>query len=224
MYNNHMRYFDDRQAAGRLIADQLAGAYRYEDCAVIALNDGAVLVGFEIAIRLHCIVTMLLTAQIKLPRENDTLATIDHNGLATYGDRYSIGELEAIKAEYMNYIEQEKIQKKSEINKLLGDGGVIDPDLLRNRVVIVVSDGLMNGMSMRAASQFLKPLKTKGVVMVAPFATVAAVDQMHVLADKIVCLNVFDEIISVDHYYERNELPPHEQIIKTIQDVILKWQ
>lgn len=60
--------------------------------------------------------------------------------------------------------------------------------------------------------------------MVTPFASVQAVDQMHILADEIICLNVLEDIISIDHYYDDNRLPPHEKIVQIIEDVILHWK
>lgn len=219
-----MYYFPSRQAAGDLLADELVPKYRYEDCAVIALGDGAVVVGAQIAMRLHCIVTMLLTSAIHLPLETDVLASIDHFGDVTYNDMYSPGELEELKSEYFNYIEQQKLEKLFEMNKLLGQGGIISADLLRNRNIIVVSDGLNNGFSMHAAAEYLKMIKTKRLIMVTPFASVGAVDQMHILADEIVCLNVLEDIISINHYYDDNTLPPHEKIVQIIEDIILHWK
>ncbi len=219
-----MYYFPNRTKAGELIADQLEKTYRYEDCAVLALSDGAVVVGAAIAARLHCVINMLLSSAIQLPKELEVLATIDNFGGVTYNPSYSPGELEEIKADYFNYIEQQKLQKLFEMNELLGDGGVLKPDLLRNRNVIVVSDGLNNGFSMRAAADFLKPINVKKLIMVAPFASVSAVDQMHILADEIVCLNVIEDIISIEHYYDDNSLPPHEEIVRVLENIVLQWK
>jgi putative phosphoribosyl transferase len=218
-----MYYFPSRKAAGDILADQLM-KYRYEDCAVVALSDGAVVVGAEIAARLHCPLNMLLTDSIKLQGESETLAAIDHQGDITYSDMYSVGELEEITAENFNYIEQQKMEKLFDLNRLLGQGGVINVDLLRGRNIIIVSDGLVNGLSMRVASEYLKPIKLQSLIMVTPFASVAAVDQMHILADEIICLNVLEDIISIDHYYDDNHLPPHEKVIQIIEDIILKWK
>jgi predicted phosphoribosyltransferase len=219
-----MYYFPSRAGAGDLIADQLEKRYRYEDCAVVALGDGSVMVGAQIAKRLHCVINMLLSSAISLPRELETLASIDNFGGVTYSDAYSPGELEEIKAEYFNYIEQQKLEKLFEMNKLLGQGGVLDANQLRNRNVIIVSDGLTNGFSMKAAYEFLKPIKTKRIIMVTPFAGVTAVDQMHMMADEIVCLNVIENIISIDHYYDDSSLPPHEDIVRVIEDIVLHWK
>jgi len=209
--------------AGDQIADQLM-KYRYEDCAVVGLNDGAVMVGAQIAARLHCPLNMLLTDTIKLQGEHDTLAAIDHQGDITYSDTYSPGELEEITGENFNYIEQQKMEKLFEMHRLLGQGGVISPELLRGRHIVVVSDGLTNGLSMRAAAEYLKPIKIQRLIMVAPFASVTAVDQMHILADEIVCLNVLEDIISIDHYYDDNRLPDHAKIVQVIEDIILNWK
>lgn len=219
-----MHYFPSRQVAGDLIATDLVGRYRYEDCAVMALSDGAVMVGAQIAAKLHCVITMLLTSSIRLQGEYDTLAEIDNFGDLTYNDMYSAGQLEEIRSENFNYIEQQKLEKLFEMNRLLGQGGVISEDLLRGRNIIIVSDGLANGLSLRAATEYLKPIKTKKLIMVTPFASVSAVDQMHILADELICLNVLEDVISINHYYEDNGLPPHEKIIDILEDIILNWK
>lgn len=219
-----MHYFPSRTVAGDLIADSLVAKYRYENCAVLALGDGAVVVGAEIAKRLHCVINMLLCAAIQLPREHETLATINNFGGVTFNDMYSPGELEEIRSEYFSYIEQQKLEKLFEMNKLLGAGGMLNPQQLRNHNVIVVSDGLNNGMSMHAAAEFLKPIKIHRLIMVTPFASIQAVDQMHVLADEMVCLNVIEDIISIDHYYDDNTLPQHEAIVRILENIVLHWQ
>lgn len=219
-----MHYFPSRRVAGDLLAAELVPKYRYEDCAVLALSDGAVLVGAEIAAQLHCVLTMLLTSSIRLQGETDVVAEIDHMGDITYNNTLSAGQLEEIRTENFNYLEQQKLQKLFEMNRLLGEGGLISADLLKERTVIVVADGLTNGLSLHAVANYLKPIRLKKLVMVTPFANVAAVDQMHILADEIVCLNVIEDIISIDHYYEDNNMPPHDKIVQIIEDIILHWK
>ena len=99
-YNGRMYYFASRQAAGDLIADQLESKYTGMDCAIVALGDGAVMVGSSIAKRLHGVLNMLLTSPIQLPREQDVLAVIDNFGGMTYNDMYAPSELEELKTEF----------------------------------------------------------------------------------------------------------------------------
>ncbi len=219
-----MYYFPSRQAAGDLLAKELAPKYRFEDAAIIALGDGAVIVAAQIAKRLHCVLTMLLTSSIRLPNEPDVLAEINQQGGMTYNNMYSAAELEELQAEYFHYIEQQRLEKIFDMNRLLGAGGIMSSDLIRNRDVIVVSDGLNNGLSLDAAADFLKTVHIKRLIIATPFATVKAVDRMHVLADEIVCFNVLEELISINHYYDDNTLPSHETVIRTIEDIILHWR
>lgn len=216
-------YFKDRNQAGQQLADKLQ-KYRYENTAVVALSDGAVLVGAEIAKALHCVLTMLLTEEVKLPGEPNALAVVNQDGGFTYNNMFSTGQLEGFTSEYHNYIEQEKLQKFQSINRLLGEGGLIRQDLLYGRNVILVSDGLQNGLSLDAAAAFLKPIKIERLIIATPLASVPAVDRMHLLADEIVCLSVIENMMGISHYYDNNQLPSHEQLVKTIETIVLNWK
>lgn len=216
-------YFKNRSDAGRQLAEKLAH-YRYENTAVVALSDGGVIVAAEIATRLHCVLTMLLTEEVKLPGEHDALAVVNQDGGFTFNNMFSTGQLEEFTSEYHNYIEQEKRQKFHVINQLLGEGGLIKPELLYGHNVILVSDGLNSGLSLDAAADFIKPIKVARVIVATPLASVPAVDRMHLLADEIACLSVVENYMNTDHYYEDNTMPPHEELIKTIEKIVLNWK
>ncbi|MBC7564962.1 phosphoribosyltransferase, partial [Candidatus Saccharibacteria bacterium] len=53
-------YFESREEAGIKLAILLFEKYRYENCAVVSLSDGGVIVGEQIASALHSVLTMLL--------------------------------------------------------------------------------------------------------------------------------------------------------------------
>ena len=216
-------YFKNRSDAGRQLAEKLAH-YRYENTAVVALSDGGVIIAAEIATRLHCVLTMLLTEEVKLPGEHDAIAVVNQDGGFTFNNMFSTGQLEEFTSEYHNYIEQEKRQKFHTINQLLGEGGLIKPELLYGHNVILVSDGLNSGLSLDAAADFLKPIKVARIIVATPLASVPAVDRMHLLADEIACLSVVENYMNTDHYYEDNTMPPHEELIKTIEKIVLNWK
>lgn len=171
-------YFASRVQAGRQLAVNLSPKYRYKNCAVMALNDGGVVVGAQIATQLHCVLTLLMSAEIKLP---------------------------------------------DELNRLVGSS-TIDKKLLRGHNVIVVSDGLPSGFAVDLAYEFLKPIKMEKLVFAVPFASVPAVDRMHVLADDLYCLNVIEDYRETDHYYDQQDVPDHATVLKTIEHIILNWQ
>lgn len=217
-------YFKSRADAGKLLSEQLFPRYRYENCAVVALSDGGVMVGAEIAIKLHCVLTLLLTVPIQLPNENEAIASVNQSGGMTYNGMYSAGELEDLQSEFRTVIDEKRLQSIHEINSLLGAGGLIKGDLLRGHNVILVSDGLNSGLSLEAAYDFLKPIQLERLVAAVPVASVSAVDRMHVLTDEIYCLSVLGDYLNTDHYYEINDKPDHDTVIKTVKNVILHWK
>jgi putative phosphoribosyl transferase len=217
-------YFKSRAQAGKLLSEQIVKKYKGQDCAVVALSDGAVMVGAQIAVPLHCVLTMLLTEAINLPREDVAVAGMSQNGTLTYNNYYSPGEIEDFLAEYHNLIEEQKIDKMQHMNQLLGKGGLIKKGLIRDRNIILVSDGLANGFSLDIAVEFLKPIRIKKIIVATPFATVSAVDRMHIQADEIFCLNVVEQYISTDHYYETRDVPDHQKIVRIIEDIVDRWQ
>ena len=218
------RYFKSRVEAGEKLAAILVPKYRHKDCAIIALSDGGVMVGAQIAMKLHCVLTMLLTAPITLPREPEAVAVIDQSGNFTFNSAYSDGEIDELQGEFRNYIDQQRLQKLHDINSLIGHGGVIRRDLVNRRIVIIVNDGLTGGFALDAVAQFLKPIQINKLVVATPLANVPAVDKMHVIADEIVCLNVVYDYMNTEHYYEANDVPDHKATLKIIQDIVLHWQ
>lgn len=217
-------YFASRVQAGRLLAAQLTKKYRYENCAVLALGDGGVMVGAQIATELHCILTMLASAEITLPREPQPIAGITAGGTTAYNHAYTEGELDEMVGENYGFIEQEKLTRMHDLNQLLGSGGTIDKNLLKGHSVIVVSDGLKTAFAVDLAAEFLKPIAIDKLIVATPLASVPAVDRMHVLADDLYCLTVVEDYIDTDHYYDKQDVPDHDTVLKTIESIVLKWK
>lgn len=217
-------YFASRAQAGRMLASKVAKKYLEEKCAVVALTDGGVMVGLQIARQLRCVLCLLASAEILLPREPQAIAGITAGGVVAYNHGYSQGELDELVGEYYGFIEKEKLVQMHDLNHLLGTGGTIDKQQLEGKHVIMVSDGLKTGFEVDLAAQFLKPVNIKSMVVVTPFASVQAVDRMHVLADDLYCLNVIEDYIDTDHYYDVQDIPEHEAILKTISEIVENWQ
>jgi len=217
-------YFKSRAEAGQKLAAQIVKKYQGKPCAVVALSDGGVMVGAQIAMQLKCVLTMLLSEAIELPRETAAVGGITQDGAFTYNKAYSPGEIEDFVSEYYQYIEHEKMQKMQDMHRLVGRGGLIRKELLRDHNVFLVSDGLSNGFSIDIAMEFLKPIHLSRLIVATPFASIQAVDRMHILADEIMCLNVIEEYISTDHYYDIQDVPPHDVVVKTIEKIVAHWK
>lgn len=217
-------YFQSREQAGIQLAEKLVEQYRYENCAVIALSDGGVAVGEQIAAYLHCILTLLVIEDIDVPGEGVSFGGVSQTGDFTYNSDFSSGEIQEYTSEFHGYLEEQKRQAFQRINRLLGDGGTIDRDLLSERVLILVTDGLNSSMPLQVALDFLKPVRYKKLVVAAPVASVDVVNGAHIMADELQILDVKGNYFGTDHYYEVNQLPTHEETVQKINQIILNWQ
>ncbi len=209
-------YFKSRTDAGKQLTQKLI-TYKYTPNVVIALSDGGVLVGNEIAKTFNSLLTMLLLEPVKIPGEPDTLLSIREDGKYTYNQMWSTGELEELEAEYRTYLDQAKREKYSELRRALGVSCLASSDLLHNKNIILVSDGLKNGNSIDAAADFLKPVKHLKLIVAVPFATAAALDKMRLMADEVHCLDIVANYLTTDHYYEDKTLPSHAKIVKAVE-------
>ena len=207
-----------------MLASKIAKKYKKQECVVIALDDGGVIVGAQIGYKLQSALMLLLSDEIKLPLEPEALAGITSEGDFAYNSKYSAGEIDELAGEYRGLIEQEKLTSMHALNRLVSGGSVLNRKLLKDKVVILVSEGLKSSFSIDVALAYLKVIDLKRLVIATPLASVKVVDRMHVAADEIYCLSVVDDFISTNHYYDQNDIPDHEVIIKTLQDFIKNWK
>ena len=217
-------YFESRGQAGRRLADQMYDSYRYENCAVIALSVGGVLVAEQIAARLHCVMMLLLSREIEVPGESVSFGSIAQSGNFTFNPNFSEGEVAEYVSEFYNYLEDQKREMFQTLNHLLTGKDTMDATLLRDRIVIVVDDGLDDSSRVDVVLDYLKPVRTERIVVATPFATLPVVDKLHVMADELHILDVKENYINTDHYYEKNDLPDPEDTMRRINEIIMKWQ
>ena len=216
-------YFESRKQAGEQLASQLKHL-RSEDIKIIALNEGGVAVAEPIAATLHSGIWMLLSKPVNLPSsQTETIGAIVQDGTFVSDDSLSDVEVEEIEDEFHGFIDEEKLRQMHDINQLIGEVGIVEPAVLKGHKVLAVSDGLPGLSQLDALESFLKPITIKKLIIATPMATVAAVDKMHIMFDEIYCLNVIDNFLTVDHYYNETSAPNHEQAMATIKEIIHKW-
>lgn len=216
-------YFKSRAEAGRKLAKELA-AYSRKNVIVIALNEGGVIVGAQIAMAIHANLALMLSENIYLPGEHDAIGALSSTGNFAYNDMFSTGQIDELAAEFHSYIEQQRIEKMHHLNILVGKDGEIHKEYLRRHVVILVSDGLPSGFALRVAADYLKTVAIQRLIVATPIASVTAVDSMHLVADEIQCLSTIPNYMGTDHYYDDNTIPKTEDLYRIIKNISLHWQ
>jgi predicted phosphoribosyltransferase len=217
--NSH--YFISRADMGRKYAIGLQDL-RFENTAVLALSEGGVIIGTEIAKSLHALISLLLLRHVYLPDGKTTIGMISAEGKFTYNIAFSKAEITELESEYRNHIEQSKMVALHELHQI-GKQNIMPRQNFNGRNVIIVSDFARTGTAFLAAKDFLKPVSTEKIILIAPVATVKAVDIMHRIGDKIIVSHVTDTDFPMEHYYVDNSIPHTTDLIQLMNQIVLQW-
>jgi predicted phosphoribosyltransferase len=138
------------------------------------------------------------------------IGAIDESGKVFYSDyAYDIDEayLEAEKRRQLEII-------RSRRARYTPDRPPIDP---KDRIVIVVDDGIATGSTMTAALRAIRARQPKKLVGAVAVASAQAARAMQKEADAMVCLNVPAEFYAVGQFFREFEQVTDEDVIKILE-------
>ena len=216
-------YFHDRAEAGDLLANQLTN-YRYENTVVLALSPGGVLVGEQIARRLHTMLLLLVTERISAPGDDSlVLGTIDQAGIYTTNSLIAAGQMEEYMEDMRGWVEEEKMHKLYEMATAVNGDGLADINQIRGRNVIIATDGVKNGLSFDAARHFLGKVHVEKTIGAIPVGPAEVIDRLSHQLDELHYLNIPDDFFSVSHYYTDESKVSAERVNDALDKVVTRW-
>jgi len=193
------RAFANRTEAGRLLAEKLVNYAGRADVIVLGLPRGGVPVAFEVAQRLGAPLDVFIVRKLGVPGFEELAAgAIASGGMRVLNEDVmrSIPHAdEAIDA--VTIRETAELERREQIYR---EGR--PPPELRDRIVILVDDGLATGATMRAA---VKALRERGAAKIVVAVPVGPPDTCHELeerADETICLSTPEFFQAVGQYYE----------------------
>ena len=157
--------FQDRSEAGRLLADKLAHYAKHDDVIVLGLPRGGVPVAFEVARALHAPLDVFLVRKLGVPGyEELAMGAIASGGVRVLNDNI-ISELPDAEKVLADVTAQQKLELERREREYRANRSALE---LRQRVVILVDDGLATGATMRAAVTGLRRHKAARIVVAVP--------------------------------------------------------
>lgn len=148
-------HFEDRHAAGRLLAGALRAYAGRSDLVVLALARGGVPVGYEVAKALGAEFDVLIVRKLGLPHHPELAMGAIASGGAIDLNRNVIAMSGVTQRDIEGVLAQEyrELTRREALYR-----GARPAARIEGRTVIVVDDGIATGASMRAA---LKALRTR---------------------------------------------------------------
>ncbi len=193
------RAFSNRIEAGRELAEKLDKYAGREDVIALGLPRGGVPVACEVAKRLHVLLDVFIVRKLGVPGFEELAAgAIASGGVRVLNEDvmraipYADEAIEAVTAK-----ETAELERREQIYR---EGR--PPPELRDRIVILVDDGLATGATMRAAVKALRERGVAKIVVAVPVAPPDTCHEVEQLADETICLSTPPFFQAVGQYYE----------------------
>jgi putative phosphoribosyl transferase len=206
--------FQNRAQAGRLLAAKLEAYAGRADVIVLGLPRGGVPVAREVARRLQAPLEVFLVRKLGAPgREELALGAIASGGFCFLNDsvvaslRVSRQVIDRIIAREQTELERRELAYRTR-----------PATELRDRVVILVDDGLATGASMRVAVMAVRQRHPARVVVAAPVAAPETFQEFQGEVDEIVCVETPDNFRGVGQWYEDFEQTSDDEVRRLLAE------
>ena len=175
--------FHDRRDAGRQLARRLDDYAHRADVIVLALPRGGVPVGAEVAAHLGVPLDVLIVRKLGVPGHQELAMGAVAAGGVEILNAALIDELRIPASAVREVAERERAELDRRERLLRGTR---PPPAIRDRVVILVDDGLATGATMEAAIAAVRTLMPVAVVAAAPVGAQETCDRLRGMADRLV--------------------------------------
>jgi predicted phosphoribosyltransferase len=190
--------FRDRYDAGRELAAKLRRFEGNPYLVVLALPRGGVPVGFEVARALHASFDVFLVRKLGVPGQEELAMGAIASGGVRVINRPLVQSL-GIPPDVIDAVAQEE-QRELERREFAYREGR-PPHDLRDKIVILVDDGLATGATMAAAVSGVRALGATRVVVAVPTAAPEVCEAFQQLADEVVCVETPSPFWGVGMWY-----------------------
>jgi predicted phosphoribosyltransferase len=191
--------FRDRRDAGKKLARELSHYADRTNVVIFALPRGGVPVAYEVALALNAPLDIFIVRKLGLPgREELAIGAIASGGIRVLN--HDIVRMLDIPEEVINVVarrEMQELQRREQAYR--GERPALD---VRDRIVILVDDGLATGASMRAAVAGLRAQRPARIVIAVPAAAREVCEAFKHEVDEIVCALTPEPFYGVGRWYD----------------------
>ena len=179
--------FRDRVEAGKLLAEKLREYSGKGNVIVLAVPAGGVPVGYAVAKELAVPMDVVVVRKVQIPWNTEAgFGAVTWDGEMVLNEPL-VEQLGLTREEIEGSISKTRRVIRERLRKFRGDKPMPH---LRDKVVILVDDGLASGFTMLAAARSARKRTPEKIIVAVPTASLGAVELLAPEVDEIVCLNI----------------------------------
>jgi putative phosphoribosyl transferase len=190
--------FKNRQDAAKQLLPKLEKYKGDKDAIILAIPRGALEMGVVLRDELGLPLDIVVTKKISAPgNEEYAIGAVGPDGKNHINK--NIIQMYGIPEEY---ISDETKRLQHVIKRRYEDyrGSPAPPDL-KNKICIVVDDGIATGFTTLAAVQYIRRQKPKKIVLAVPVSAINSYEKLKKEVDEIICLHVREDFFAVGQFY-----------------------
>ena len=174
--------FENRYDAGRQLAAQL-DEYKGRSVVVLAIPNGGVPVGLEVALALEADLDLVISRKIPLPLNPEAgFGAVADDGTVILNEE--VVKRFSLSPHQINY-QVNQVRAEIRQRSLLYRQDK-PPAVISDKAVLIIDDGLASGFTMMAAVESVRRRQPKEIVVCVPTTSVAALERVEKVADKVV--------------------------------------
>jgi putative phosphoribosyl transferase len=191
--------FADRRDGGHALASRLMAYAERPDVVVLALPRGGVPVGFVVARALHAPLDVFLVRKLGVPGQEElAMGAIASGGIRVLNRDVVEGlRIPSAVIDRVAALERSELDRRDHEYR----DGRPPPDA-RDKIVILVDDGLATGATMRAALVALRAQRPQKLIAAVPVAPASTCRELRAFADEVICVETPEPFYGVGMWYD----------------------
>ena len=205
--------FKNRQEAGFKLGQKLKSYSNNSEAIVLALARGGVPVAYEAAKLLNLSLDVIVVRKIGAPANPElALGAITLDG-QTVWDQTLIEGLRVSQS----YLDQKiKLKKQEVLRRQKLYRGQKPPLILKDKIVILIDDGIATGSSILAAVKSVKTSGPNKIIIATPVIAADTIEKLKSTVDELIYLSAPIFFMSVGSFYDNFEQTEDEEVVKLL--------
>lgn len=205
--------FEDRNHAGKLLAEKLVDVVNGKNSIVLAIPRGGVITGSEVSKKLDTELDIIVSKKITPPNSSEfAIGSIVHDGTTYLEPNWKI------------YSNNEQIAKEIEIKtkevqrRLFQYRAKSNYNFDAEKTVIIVDDGMATGCTVQVILKWLSNYNIRDIILAVPVMPASTYEIFKKLIKRVIVLEIPTFFSSVSQFYDKFDQVTDEKVIQVLHD------